>query len=688
MSAGRVWIDFETRSFADLGLVGAWEYSLHPTTEIIVLCWRIRHEWVEVVVDPVKHWVPYPPGSFGNSMPLDLAQAIKAGYEVECHNYSFEMAHWTNIMVPRYGWAPIRAEQWRDTMAVACYYAMPAKLESLLRALGMPGKNPEGGRLITKYSKLYLPSSWKGPIPPEDMAKWIAYCKEDVLREEAVSDYLGDLPERELPVFLLDQEINLRGLRLDQSGIEAATVVVEQRATELTERFRTITGLNPTQGAKIIAWAAERGVVLENMQADYLEGLLEGDMPAGPVRDALMIRLKINKASTKKLAAMARQSSATGRALWQQRYHGAQTGRQTGSGFQPLNLTKSWEDIEPDMLVRDIMHRDPAWLDAVYGDAMEAVSKASRHWIVAEEGHQIYAGDFVSIEAVILAVLAGEEWKIQAFRDGVKMYCLMADKIYGLPAGTVGKHTHPKEYADGKIGELAFGYGGGLNAWLKFDSSGRHTDGRINEIKDAWREANPAVAGVRVAGRGGWSGGFWRDLERAALDAVKTPGETVAAGASLIAFQVVDEWLSMILPNEKRIWYREPNIKVQPPTWHQPATKEDCRDGTCDCRPRPQLTYKAQKEGQWKEVSTYGGKLAENACQAVSREYLIPSMLNVRKHGYPIILSVYDEVVCEVPDGHGSKAEFEELLANAPGREWAAGWPIRVDAWAGKRYRK
>src|ERR1700676_2136375 len=131
------------------------------------------------------------------------------------------------------------------------------------------------------------------------------------------------------------------------------------------------------------------------------------------------------------------------------------------------------------MLVRDIMHGDPEWLDAVYGDAMEAVSRASRHWIVAEEGHQIYAGDFVSIEAVILACLAGEQWKIDAFRSGAKIYELMGDKIHGLPPGTVTKATHPKERQDGKTGELAFGYQGALNAWLKFDDSGRHTDERI-----------------------------------------------------------------------------------------------------------------------------------------------------------------------------------------------------------------
>jgi DNA polymerase len=632
-------------------------------------------------------------------MPGELRAAIAGGCIMEAHNYSFELAHWQNIMVRRYDWQPVKPEQWRDTMAAASYYAMPAKLDGLLRALHMPGKNAEGGRLISKYSKLYLKTS-QPVIPAEDNEKWIQYCKEDVLREEQVSDYLGDLPDRELPVFLLDQEINLRGLKLDQEGIAAASLIVEQRAFELIDRFRALTGLNPSQNAKVLEWAEEHGVELENMQADYLEGVLEADLPSGPVRDALTIRLKVNKASTKKLDAMARQSGSDGRARWQQRYHGAQTGRQTGSGFQPLNLTKGYEDIEPEMLVRDIMRGDPAWLDLVYGDATDAVSKASRHWIMAEKGHQIYAGDFVSIEAVILACLAGEDWKVEAFRAGAKIYELMGDKIHGLPEGTVTKATHPKERQDGKTGELAFGYQGALNAWLKFDDSGRHSDERIIEICKAWRAAHPAVVA------------FWADLEEAAIDAVKSPGEYVVAGESPIAFQIVDEWLSMILPNGKRIWYREPELRVQPVPWHHcqdgRAARSDCKAGTCSHSQEQReacnagtcghgtkvvLRYWTQKSGQWQNRQTYGGKLAENACQATSREYLLPSMRNVRKHGYPIILSVYDEIVCEVPDGHGSKAEFEELLANAPGREWAVcadgqPWPIRVDGWLGKRYRK
>lgn len=698
MTSGRIWGDFETKSEFDI-TGGVWEYSLHPTTDVIVLCYRIRHPGQDVSTEPVKHWIF---NKHGSTMPGDLRAAIEKGYEFEAHNYSFEWAIWLNIMVKRYGWCPIPDTSWRDTMAVACYYGLPAKLDALLRALKMPGKHPEGSRLITRYSKLYLKTA-KREIPPEDMAKWIEYCTDDVLKEERVSDYLGDLPDRELPIFQLDGVINRRGISLDLPGIATATTVVTQRAAELVDKFRTITGgghaefgLNPTQTEKVKEWARAHGVVLENMQAAYLEKLLDdvafedaagnvddqGGMEAGPVREALLVRLKINKASTKKLAKMALEASSTGRALWQQRYHGAATGRQTGAGFQPLNLVKSWEPEktsdgylwpQPDDVVRDIGYGNPAYLDAVYGDAMDTVSHASRHWITAAPGHVIMAGDFVSIEAVILACLAGEEWRIQAFRDKKRLYSLMGDKIHNLPEGTTKKGSDAD--ADGKKGELAFGYQGALNAWLKFDDSGRHSDERIIEICKAWRAACPNIVA------------FWRGLEDAAVDAVRS---NVRATTSYrdIGFQLVDEWLTMILPDGKRLWYREPELQVKMPTWHKPDEKEDCRDGSCKCRAKAAVTYMAQKEGQFRRVSTYGGKLAENACQAVSRQFLMPSMFAAEKHGYPVVLSVYDEIVTEPRIGHGSEAEFKEILLSAPGRDWAAGWPIGVGVWSGSRYRK
>jgi DNA polymerase len=683
-----VTIDFETRSEADLKKVGAWAYSEDLTTEVICVCWGVGNE-------PIRTWIP---AAFGGSddMPADLRKLVEDGAIIEAHNVAFERSVWQNVLTKRFGWVLPNDDQWRDTMAACAYYALPLSLEGAARALGYHGKDPDGTRLITKYSKLHLKTA-KREIPPEDVVKFVDYCKRDVQIEQSISDHLGDLPDRELPVFLLDQKINMRGIYLDIDGIENATAIVDERSADLTAEFRALTGFGPAQHDKVKGWFASQGLELENLQAETLEELLENDLPSGPCRRAIEMRLAINKASTKKLDAMARQRGADGRARFQVKYHGALTGRWTGTGFQPLNLNRGFEDVEPDTLVRDISYRDPRWLDAVYGDAMDAVGKASRHWLTAGGGNVLYSGDFVSIEAVVLACLAGEEWKVEAFRNKAPIYAIMGCKIYGLPEslalelGDKGfKAKYGTERQDGKTGELAFGYQGALNAWLKFDSSGRHSDEKIIEICKGWRSAHPAIADYKT--------GFWVSLNRAAIQAVRNPGEVHHARS--IGFEMVDEWLSMILPNGKRIWYYNPQLKMKMPKWHHPSpweekkngelvcheADEDCAAGTCDCEPEPYLTYMSQKEGQWKRVATYGGKLAENAVQATSREILVPAMMRAEKAGYEIILSVYDEIVAETKEGFGSTHEFVKIMAERP--DFASEWPISVDAWTGKRYKK
>ena len=669
--------DFETKSYSDLKRTGAWAYSEDPTTDVICCAYQIDDEPIQswwpgkpLVVAPQK-WIPgVAPIGCEKVMPFDLHMALIKDHLIEAHNVAFERSIWKNVMVPKYGWFEPADEQWRDTMAVAAYYALPLALDKLARVLGFGSKDPEGTRLISKYSKLHLKTA-KTEIPDEDFEKFVSYCVKDVKLERQVSTFLGDLPDRELPVFLLDQRVNLRGLYLDRDGIEAATEIVRQRSQDLAEEFEELTGFRPTQWDKVMRWFEDNGLHLENMQAAYLEEILD-DLPSGDIRRAITIRLAINRASTKKLDAMSRQRGVDNRARFQTRYHGAVTGRWTGSGFQPLNLNRGFDGVDPGQLVRDISYRNPAYLDTVYGDAMDAVARASRHWIMAAPGNKIISGDFISIEAVILACLAGEQWKINAFKDGVKIYEFMADKIHNLPDGTVSNATHPAFRRDGKTGELAFGYQGALGAWLKFDNSGRHSDERIIQICKAWREAHPNIVAL------------WRGLRSSAIEAVKT-GKLVTF--RLIGFEVVDQWLTMILPNGKRLWYWQPEIEFHRPKACVPEEKEKCATGACGHTEVETITYMAQKTGQWQRVSTYGGKLTENACQAVSREILVPAMMRAEEAGYHVILSVYDEIVVEVPEDFGGVGEFVSLMAG-PLPEWAGGWPIGVDAWTGQRYRK
>jgi DNA polymerase len=662
-------IDFETKSYADLKQVGAWAYSEDLTTDVICMAWGVGHE-------PIKTWVP---ARDGWACPDFVRSHLDGGGLLECHNAAFEKSIWQNVLVRRYEWPCVPSERWRDTMAVAAYYALPLALDRLAYALGYEGKAPEGGRLITKYSKLHLKTA-KPVIPADDLASFVEYCVRDVMIEQSVSDVLGELPERELDIYLSHERMNERGLLLDLEGIAKAEQIVDMEADRLTQEYRQLVGVNPTQRDKSMAWFAANGLELPDMQADTLEELLD-DLPSGDVRRAIEIRLAINKASTKKLGAMARNAGLDGRARFQTRYHGAVTGRPTGTGFQPLNLNRGFSDVDPDDLVSDIMFGDARWLDALYGNATDAVAKASRHWILAAPGHELIAADFVSVEAVVLACLAGEQWKIDAFARKEPIYERTADKIYNLPAGTVTKKTHPTERQDGKTCELAFGYQGALGAWLKFDDSGRHTDEAILGFCKAWRQAHPATVNL------------WRGLETAALEAMQKPyygaTPTRVAGTS-VAFEVIPrqdfEWLTMILPNGKHLWYYKPEVRLGWPHWHKPATDEECAAGTCNHTQVPKLTYMSMKEGQWKRVTTYGGKLTENLVQATSRELMEFSKMNAEKAGYQPILTVYDELLTEQPIGQGSADHLKSVLEELP--SWASGWPISADPWSGGRYRK
>lgn len=683
-------IDFETRSESDLSLVGAAAYSEHPSTDIVCVSWGVD-------ADPIRSW--WDTDVFPYGSPHDIDDLLGPKIEehlIEAHNISFERSIWKNVMTPRYGWPECPpVERWRDTLATAAYYAMPQRLDRLMAALGFEGKDPEGHRLITRYSKLHLKTA-RRDIPEDDFMMFVRYCERDVVLEQTASDVMGDLPDHEISNFIFDMRMMERGLKLDIEGITVATQIVDKRFEELSEVYSDICGIKPTQVSKSLEWINAHGGQLDNLQATTLEEAIErddtlrqmkvedadfGGTVAGAAADKILpddtrrvieLRMQLNKASTRKLDAMARQTCKDGRAKYQTRYHGTQTGRNAGSGFQPLNLKRSYEDIPPDRLVKDIMFKDPAYLDAIYGDAMEAVSSASRHWIVADEGNRIVAGDFVSVEAVVLACLAGEQWKIDAFRNGEKIYERMADKIYRYPAGTVTKVSHPAERQDGKTCELAFGYQGALGAWRKFDRTDRHSDDRVIEICRAWRSEHPETTKL------------WRSLNYAAISAVRDNKHT---SYREIGFAPVDDWLAMILPNGKRIWYYQPILSKRMPRWHDPATEEDCANGTCKCEMEHVLSYMSMKNGQWTRIYTYGGKLAENATQATSREILMPAARRLERHGYIPILTVYDEVVCEVPEGFGSLKEFERIMTADP-EHWYARWPLSVDAWEGYRYKK
>ena len=269
--------------------------------------------------------------------------------------------------------------------------------------------------------------------------------------------------------------------------------------------------------------------------------------------------------------------------------------------------------------------------------------------------------DFSSIESRVLAWIAGEEWKLDAYRryDATRdprdeVYCETACKIFRVPSGSYTKDL--PERAVGKTCDLAFGYMGGLGAWRKFEPD-RFTDQEVETFKTEWRAAHPAIKR------------FWHDIDRAAWTAVRQRGRVVRCGC--VSFKCAGAFLFLKLPSGRKLAYPQPRIEALDEHNQVVVFADNGAGQFRDCR---------HGDG------AYGGLWTENVVSGIARDQLAEAMLCIEAAGYPIILHVHDEVVAEVPIGFGSTEEFTRLMTRKPA--WALELPIAAGAWTGRRYCK
>jgi len=272
------------------------------------------------------------------------------------------------------------------------------------------------------------------------------------------------------------------------------------------------------------------------------------------------------------------------------------------------------------------------------------------------------------------AWLAGEEWKLQAFREydhilgrdangkpvrqGKDMYILAADRVRqltGLDTGDAKQHRQL-----GKVCELALGYQGGVGAFQSMGVVYRIyvPDEIADVIKQAWRDSHPKIVN------------WWYNLERAAISAVRNPGKAFPAGRVIYWSQ--GPYLICQLPSGRRLYYINPRVSKKL-KWG---------------KYRDSLSYEGVDSytHQWTRIDTYGGKLAENNTQAVCRDFLVEGMLNCENDGYPIVMHVHDELLTEVPYGFGSVQAVERHMITMP--NWADGCPLAAEGFESERYRK
>jgi DNA (cytosine-5)-methyltransferase 1 len=655
-----VFCDFETRNTGgcDLSKAGSWRYAADPATEI--LCFGYRVGGVDY------SWAP----AMSSRDSLERLAADPAVTFV-CFG-GFESAVWSQIMVERHGFPPIETRRWCDLRATASSLALPRSLDKTLVALGLPiKKDKEGQRLVRSLSKPDRKTGAYPELTPAIVERVAEYNRIDIVALEVMRGQgLGVLATSEQAVWELDQKINARGIAIDVGFVEAAKRITDQVMGEAIAEFVQLTeGITPFQVAKIRDWLKARKWTLANLDADTVSDALELAGLPDDVRRVLEIRQLAAAASLKKLDAMLACVGHDGRARGLLQYHGATTGRWSGQLIQPQNFPRPTlkVEVDPAELAAAVRSGDPERLRC-WGKPVDVLVSGLRSALTAAEGKVFGAGDFSMIECCVLLALAGQRDKCELITQGVDVYRDMAATIYGLDRAAFmsipDDRLSPEETEQrriGKNGVLSSGYQIGAEGFYRRFC--RHVEGG--------RELAAKIVGVY---RNQWAPAvprLWRDLEGTARRAMQRPGQPAVARCGVVyqlATRVGLPCLLCVLPNGKLLHYANARI-----------------DGT-DKWGRPRWVYNAYRQGQWREVTPYGGQLTENVASALARELLVDRMFALEAAGYPIVFTVHDEIVVEHPTI--AKETMERIMSERPAWAEKLGVPVKAKAWVGKRYAK
>ena len=642
--------DIETFSDVDLIRCGVYKYADSPDFEMLLFAYAADDGDVHIIDI-----------AGGEELPEKIIQAIKSDTVVKtAYNAQFE-----RVCLSRYLKLPdgeyLNPQSWYCTAVQAAELALPLSLADVGSVLGLERqKMTEGKELIKYFCVPCKPTKSNGNRtrnrPCHDINKWETfkkYCMRDVDVERQIADKLKMYPIRdeEHRLYVLDQIINDRGVLVDSELAEQAVKLNSIQTTVAVEQAYMITGLeNPNSVTQLKQWLKEKGVEIESLSKKSVKSL--ADETDGDVSEMLKLRLLMAKTSVKKYEAVIRSVCSDNRVHGMMRFCGAnRTGRWSGNILQPQNLP---QNHLPDLtLARDIVKDgDFEMLDMMFGNVPNVLSELIRTILIPKPNHRFIVADFSAIEARVLAWIAGEQWRIDTFKNGGDIYCASASKMFKVPVEKHGVNGELRQ--KGKISELACGYGGSVGALknmgaVEMGVQENELQGLIND----WRNANPHI--VR----------FWYEVGNAAMKAIKEK-TTVPLGKLVFAYE--RGILFIRLPSGRRLSYIKPRI----------GTNRFGGDS---------ITYMGINSAKkWDRLETFGGKLTENIVQGTARDLLANALINAANAGYDTVFHVHDEIICEVPNGYGSVDELCKLMCIKP--EWADGLPLNADGFECEYYKK
>ena len=639
-------IDIETYSSAPLPRCGVYRYCDAPDFEILLFSYAFDDAPVKTI-DLAS----------GETLPKEVISALEdPGVIKTAYNAQFE-----RVCLSRYLGHWLDPHQWRCTMVMAAYLTLPGRLADAAVALGTTEKKMEEGKdLIRYFSVPCKPTKTNGGrtrnLPADAPEKWAVYKQynaQDVETERAIRKALEKfpLPEQEWELYALDQQINDRGVRVDKKLVKNAIAVDAAFSQAAYQRAKELTGLeNPGSVNQLKAWLADQDMPMESLARKIVQE--KAAQTDGIVSELLNLRLELSKTSVKKYEAMARCVCRDGRVHGLLQFYGAnRTGRWAGRLVQAQNLP---QNHLPDLdLAREIVKSgDEELLDTLFASVPGTLSELIRTAFIPKDGCRFLVADFSAIEARVLAWLANEEWVLEEFRGKGKIYEATASRMFHIPQESIVKGNPNYEYRQkGKQATLSCGYGGGVGALKAMGA--KMPEEEMQPLVDAWRAANPNIVA------------FWSALDRAARTVIR---KKTSARVGKVTLYWQDDKMFMRLPSGRNLCYQSPHFTGN-------------RFGSDAIG-----YYAPNAAGQMVVQETFGGKLAENATQAIARDILAHALLTLEKNGYPVVFHVHDEAVIEKPIGQGALEEACRLMAIAP--DWAENLPLRADGYECAYYQK
>lgn len=654
-------LDLETRSSVDLAKCGVYRYC--ESTDFDILLFGVSVDGGPVAVYDL---------ACGEKVPEEILAALSDDRVTKwAYNASFErvcLSVWLRRNYPEHFRSysiegdPVQnyldPSAWKCTLVWAAYNGLPLGLEKVGAVLGFEEQKLKEGKELVKYfccpckpTKSNGGRTWNlQHHAPDKWALFKKYNKRDVQVEMQIQARLQNYP---VPDFVwdeyhLDQEINDRGIMIDQEMVAQALRIDEISKADLTARMQKKTGLeNPNSVIQMKEFLTGSGMEVDSLGKKDVTAMIK--TAPEDLAEVLELRLQLAKSSVRKYQAMQNAVCADGRCHGMFQFYGAnRSGRWAGRLIQLQNLPQNHlADLEQ---ARELVKAgDYEMLDTLYDSVPGVLSELIRTAFIPRPGYKFIVSDFSAIEARVLSHLAGEEWRVDVFRNGRDIYCESASRMFGVPVEKHGQNSHLRQ--KGKIAELALGYGGSTGALRAMGALDMGlTEEELQPLVDMWRSSNPHITQ------------YWWAVDAAVKDAIALRTETHVGD---IAFVMKKGMLFITLPSGRKLAYVKPRIG------------ENRFGGES-------VTYMGiDATKHWSRIESYGPKFVENIVQAVSRDILAYAM---RTLSYcQIVGHVHDELIIECNPDVSLQAICEQMGRTPP---WLPGIELRADGYECQFYQK